>query len=228
MIKAVFLDIDNTLLDFQKCSNHALEYSFNKNGLTFDQQVYPTFTKVNDRLWHKVEQKEITKDYLHQIRFKCVLKELNKDQLTIESKGLLIEKDFCDKLFVTAIPVEGAKELVEYLSKKYIVCIASNSFYSQQLSRLTKAGIFQYVNHLFVSETIGVDKPDVEFFKRAFTYLPKLTPSQAVMVGDSINADILGGKNFGMQTIWFNKSKLPKNDMPDFTVYRLEEIKNIL
>lgn len=230
MFKAVFIDIDNTLLDFQKCSALAIKKSFKKNKIRFTKSVIGIFHTINDSLWKKVEKQIIDKDKLHEVRFQLILKELNykKDDLIIKAKK--VEDDFRYNIAFLSIKIKGASSLVKYLAKKYVVCIASNSFYDQQKTRLDRAKIFTYVTHLFVSEKMGYDKPSPKFFERAFESLQGVNPSETVMIGDSISADISGGKDFGMATVWFNKKKVDNADRSqvDYEVYKLKDIKKIL
>ena len=126
--------------------------------------------------------------------------------------------------------VEGAMDIVEYLSKKYILCSASNAPYVQQIERLKNSGIDKYLTHKFISQELGVPKPDPRFFEKCLERLDYKDKSKMVMIGDSLTADILGGKNFGIKTIWFNFEKLspPYKINPDYTVNTLHEIKNLL
>ncbi|MBE7084309.1 MAG: noncanonical pyrimidine nucleotidase, YjjG family [Clostridiales bacterium] len=225
MIKYVFIDIDDTLLDFDKNASLAVEMAFSKVGLNYKQEYGPWFLKINDGLWKMIERKELTREQLHKIRFKKVLSEFS-----LVGDGELVEKLFREYLFNLAIPVDGALDIVKYLSKKYTLFVASNAIYLQQINRLRKAGLLEYFNKIFVSENIGHNKPSKEFFDACFAEIDGATPQNTIMIGDSLTADIKGANDYGMKTIWFNKKKapLPEEHIYTYMVTDLEEVKNYL
>jgi YjjG family noncanonical pyrimidine nucleotidase len=222
-VKAVLLDIDNTLLDFNKCATECIRLAFEKFNLEFNDQTFSVFKKINDALWLEIENRTLTKKELHQVRFNRVL-----NALGLEYDGWEVEQEFLSNLKECAIPVDGALDVVKYLSEKYVLCTASNSFYNQQVKRLTTAGIYKYVDNMFISEVIGYEKPSNDFFRECLKRLNIEDKSQVVMIGDSLTADIKGGKDFGITTIWFNPENQPKTDDCDIVINNLEEIKKYL
>ena len=224
MIKAIFLDVDNTLLDFNQGARLGMEKAFTLNGLDFKSEYNAVFKTINDELWRKVERKEITRDELHKIRFNLVLKELG-----IDYDGWEIEKTFLELLKSIAVLIDGAMDLVQYLSKKYILCSASNAPYIQQIGRLTTSGLIKYFKYNFISQEIGFDKPSKRFFDVCFDRLNGVTKEQTFMIGDSLTADIKGAKDYGIKSIWFNFEKLDYSDNPaDYVVESLSQIKDII
>lgn len=223
-IKTVFIDIDNTLLDFNECGKVCLGQAFAEQNLPFDEQSFATFNKINNSLWLKIEKGELDRPGLHKIRFQLVLQALN-----LKGDSDLLERRFKEILFDTAIPVDGAKELVEYLSSKYKLYVASNAIYLQQINRLKKSEMYEYFSGLFISEKLGVQKPTKEFFTECIKgSCAKI--EESVMIGDSISADIKGAKAFGLKTIWYNHLKQSTDgvDCADFIVDNLQDIKGIL
>ena len=202
MIKAVLMDLDNTLLDFNESARESIRIAFNNHGLPFDRNSFNVFKTINDGLWLKIERGDLDRVGLHKIRFPLILKELG-----LEGDGLKIETEFRENLFDIAIPVENAQESLEYLSSKYTVYLASNAIYNQQVNRLTKSGLIGYVKDLFISEKIGFNKPTKQFFDQCFLNMNGVLPSQTVMIGDSITADIKGGYEYGLVTVWYNHDK---------------------
>lgn len=224
MIKTVLIDIDNTLLDFNESSIECIKRAFNEQGLPFDENTFPTFKKINDELWLKIEKGELDRAGLHKIRFNLVL-----NALGLKGDGSLIERRFREILFDTAISVHGAMETLKYLSSKYKVYAASNAIYLQQINRLTKTGMLEYLSGLFISEKLGVTKPTKEFFDACISGAnAKIT--ETIMIGDSISADIIGAKKYGLKTIWYNHNKEPLSvgEVADYQVNSLEEIMEIL
>ena len=143
-IKAVLIDIDNTLLDFNKGAEIAVEKAFNECGITYKKDYIKTFIEQNDLLWQKIERGELTREGLHKIRFNTIFKVLG-----ITADGIKAETEFRKALFSIAVPVDGALELVRYLSKKYKLYCASNAIYNQQINRLTLSNMHDYFSGFF-------------------------------------------------------------------------------
>ena len=224
-IRAVLLDLDNTLIDFEASAKECMQKALSDRGIPFREEIYETFFRINPTLWKKIERKELTLDGLHQIRWNMVFAEVGLSQID----GPLFEIDFRKYLKTSGIPIEGAVDLLEDLKKKgYLLCVASNGPYEQQKSRMKAAGMDDFISHWFVSERFGVNKPAGEFFEAAMAELEGITPPECVMIGDSLSADIAGGKNFGMKTVWYDRSGTGEESHADRRVTRLSEIKEIL
>ena len=225
MIKAVLMDIDDTLLDFGRSARAAMRQAFTEYGLPFSEQAYAAFTRINDELWSALERGELTAQELFARRWNAIFSALG-----IEADGPRFEQRFLSLLHATAIPVAGAAEACRYLSGKYILCAASNAFHDQQVNRLTIAGLMPYFSHVFVSETLGYRKPQKAFFDACRAFLSSVAANECVMIGDSLTADIAGGKNAGMKTIWYNHAHrpVPEHCEADQIVDSLLKLKNLL
>lgn len=203
MYKAVFLDIDNTLLDFGACARYAMRAALPEFGLAYADSLFPLFDRINNGLWEQLERGELTRQQLYDIRWDRIFP-LWAPAAALHIDGISFEKRFSHFLAYSAEPVDGAKELLEALHGRTLVCAASNGPYEQQRFRLESAGLLPYFDRLFVSEALGVSKPEAAFFDVCFADLPPMTREQALMVGDSLTADILGGLRAGMDTCWFS------------------------
>lgn len=220
----VFIDIDDTLLDFTKCANDAIKSACNKFGVPYTTTLVDTFHPINLDLWHRLEKKEVTKEKLFDTRFQIVF-----DKLGIKADGIAFETAFRENFHESAILVDGARDLLEYLRSKYKVYVASNASMHQQTNRMKRAELDGYIDGYFVSEEIGFPKPQKEFFDACFKALPDVKPQDVVMIGDSLSADIKGACEYGLKTIWYNHRNDPTADVKcDYIVSRLSEIKNIL
>lgn len=220
----VFIDIDDTLLDFTKCANDAIKSACNKFGVPYTTTLVDTFHPINLDLWHRLEKKEVTKEKLFDTRFQIVF-----DKLGIKADGIAFETAFRENFHESAILVDGARDLLEYLRSKYKVYVASNASMHQQTNRMKKAELDGYIDGYFVSEEIGFPKPQKEFFDACFKELPDVKPQDVVMIGDSLSADIKGACEYGLKTIWYNHRNEPTSDVKcDYIVSRLSEVKNIL
>lgn len=225
MIKAVLMDIDDTLLDFGLSARASMQQAFAEYALPFSERAYAVFTHINDSLWRQLERGELTAQELFARRWNMIFSALG-----LQADGPAFEQRFLALLHSTAIPVAGAVDLCRYLSSRYTLCAASNAFHDQQVNRLTIAGLMPYFSHVFVSETLGYRKPQKEFFDACLARLPGVAASECVMIGDSLSADIAGGKNAGMKTIWYNHAHrpVPEHCEADQTVGSLREIKALL
>lgn len=224
-IKAVLIDIDNTILDFDKCSEEAIKQTAEYFGITLPENYFEVFSECNDKLWYLLEKGIITKQDIYDRRWVEIFKRLG-----IEADGIAFDNTFREKIRNIAIPVEGAEELLQYLSEKYPVFCASNASRERQEYRLGTRGFHKYISGIFTSEDIGFQKPAKEFFFACVSALYPVKPSEIVMIGDSVNADIIGAKNFGLKTIWFNFRNDTYNDynFTDYTVNNLADIKSII
>lgn len=220
----VFIDIDDTLLDFTKCANDAIKCACNKFGVPYTTTLVDTFHPINLDLWHRLEKKEVTKEKLFDTRFQIVF-----DKLGIKADGIAFETAFRENFHESAILVDGARDLLEYLRSKYKVYVASNASMHQQTNRMKRAELDGYIDGYFVSEEIGFPKPQKEFFDACFKALPDVKPQDVVMIGDSLSADIKGACEYGLKTIWYNHRNEPTAGVKcDYIVSRLSEVKNIL
>lgn len=223
MIKAVLIDIDDTIFDFEKCSKNAFKKTLKKLDLSYKEKDFSYFNKVNDILWTKQK-----------------LGELNINQVFIERSnmmskyfGLDIEKEIFNNLFVEFLYdeieiVDEIEDLLSYLSNKYQIFAASNGVYDMQVNRIKKSNLDKYFDEIFVSDKIGFEKPDKRFFQKIMN-ITKFSNNDLIMIGDSIKSDIIGAKNSNIKSIYFNKEN-KKNSDENFTyqVKNLSEIKKIL
>lgn len=225
MIKAILIDIDNTLLDFFKSARKTIKILFEQKGIEYSEKVSDTFIEINEGLWKKIEKQQLTKTEMHKLRWKLILEKLN-----IDYDSDIMEQDFRTLLSEVAEPVDNAYKLLDYLKSKYRLYAASNSSFEHQKKRLTQSDMLKYFDKIYVSETVGALKPAKEFFDFCLADIKDVTTDEVVMIGDSLTADILGGVEYGIKTIWFNPDGLdiPSYPIPDHTVKSLLDIKNIL
>lgn len=223
MIKAVLIDIDDTIFDFEKCSKNSFLKTLEKFNLKFKEEDFSYFNKVNDILW--------TKQKLGEINIKEVF--IKRDYLMVKYFNLDIEKGLFNDLFVKFLYdeieiVDGIEDLLLYLSDKYKIFTASNGIFKMQENRLKKSNLDKYFDNVFVSDKIGFEKPDKKFFQKIMD-LTKFSNDDLIMIGDSIKSDIIGAKNSKIKSIYFNKENKKISDK-NFTyqVKNLSEIKKIL
>lgn len=225
MIKKVLFDIDNTLLDFKKCAEESARLAFKDWEIEYKHEYFPVFLELNDYYWRMLEDGKISRQELYNKRWVAIFNRLGIKNVD----GKAFEKDFVKHLYYSHSTIEGAHDLLKYLKDKYDLYIASNSSYDEQTGRLRAAGMLEFFNDVFTSEEIGYAKPSKEFFDAIFEQLGNPEKEEVIIIGDSLNADISGGKNYGIKTCWFNFNKIEESEnKADYTVNSLEEIKSIL
>ncbi|MBQ8887237.1 MAG: YjjG family noncanonical pyrimidine nucleotidase [Candidatus Gastranaerophilales bacterium] len=224
-MKTILLDIDDTILDFHECAKATILRASEDFGVTFTDEMLSFYMEQNAFLWGQYEKGIITREDIFRTRFPMLFKEYGYNV-----DGIEFENAF-QKYFKTQYKfVDGAVELVDYLSKKYDLYVASNSLYSTQVSRLTNAGLINHFKDLFVSDAIGYQKPTKEFFEGCFCKILNFSKEETIIIGDSLSSDIKGGCRVGIKTCWFNPKKLENNTeyKADYEVTSLDEIRNIL
>lgn len=224
----LFIDLDDTLLDFQTSQNLAFQDLCQKLGIDYSQQVFEDFKTYNHGLWQSLEKGDLSKDALLANRFPDFFKRLG---LNI-NPAWDMDQYFREGLSRHPILVDGAKDLLETLSNQaYRLVVASNGVEQTQIDRLAASKISHYFDHLFISERLGYEKPHPEFFLQAFSQLTDLHLNKCLMIGDSLSSDMKGAMGIGMKKIWFNPHGLtfePQDFIIDYQVKSLDEIPALL
>ena len=223
MIKAVFIDIDGTILDFEACVEETMRLGLLENGIEYKDGMLEVFHRINNGFWRDLEQGKITFEDILEKRWATVF-----EALGIDLDGPEFERYFRKRLHESAIPMEGSFEMLEYLSGKYRIFAASNGPDEQQKNRLDKAKMLGFFEEVFTSGKIGAEKPSADFFTYCFDKIGDMKPEEAVMLGDSLTSDMKGGYDFGMKTIWLNISGKEKPEWVSHEIKSLDEVKEII
>ena len=224
-IKHVFFDLDHTIWDFDKNSAMAFDAIFIKNRIDIETSKFlEEYIPINFQYWKYFREGQITKEQLRYSRLKKSF-----DNLNIEIDDYLINKLADD--YITFLPdnnhlFEGTLALLEYLNNHYHLHIITNGFEEVQLKKLKNSKIDHFFKSVTTSESVGVKKPDPKIFRYALE-IAEATHVESVMIGDTYEADILGARGVGMQTICFNyhKANLHRDER---VVNTLPEILNYL
>lgn len=227
MIKVIFLDIDNTILDFDAYVKQTMQNGFALFNIgPYYDDMFNTFTSINNKLWLQIESGEIDFNVLQRIRWNLIF-----EKLGYQFDGPTFEKYFRAALNESAIPINGALEVLSKLSKQYVLCAATNGPHNQQVNRIRLAGMGSYFSHIFTSELIGFSKPSKQFFDGCMDRLnenlnDKIKSEDILMIGDSLTSDIGGAISYGMKTCYYNRKKkeISTEYKIDYIVYNLEEI----
>lgn len=231
MIKVVLWDIDGTLLDFGQAENYAMKKCFDilNMGVCTDEMV-ARYAAINAKYWERLERNEITKQEVLVGRFREFF----------ETEGLPIEKAIPfndeyqirlgDKVFFN----ENAVAIIEAFQERGIVQYAvTNGTLTAQKRKLAASGLDQMLGGAFISDEIGIEKPNIGFFECVFDKLLTIgsfEKDEIMIVGDSLTSDIQGGNNAGIVCCWYNSqgNKNTKGLRIDYEIKNLDELNEIL
>ena len=203
MIKAVFFDIDDTILDYDLCAEFTVRLACETLGVAYSKAVQSEYRRVDDALWARQKLGELTIPQVLELRNTHMM-----DYLGL-TDGMSFQEAFIEAFGESCALVEGAEEVLKAVKKKGLpVYSASNGFMEVQTKRLEKAGVLQYFDRLFVSQTIGYEKPDIRFFEHCLRETG-YAPHEVLMIGDSVAADIKGGLNAGWNVCYLNRHGKP-------------------
>ncbi len=205
-IKHVFFDLDHTLWDFDKNSGLTFEKIFKINNLDVELSTFlEVYEPINLDYWKLYREEKVTKEALRYGRLKDAFNAIN----------INIEDDMINHLSVAYIDhlttfnhlFDGTLDILNYLKDKYELHIITNGFEEAQERKMDNANIKSYFKTITNSEMVGVKKPNPKIFNFALDSA-KAIPTESVMIGDSLEADIEGAHSIGMETIYFDYRNL--------------------
>lgn len=225
MIEFLFLDLDDTILDFHKAEKIAISKTFREFGIEPTDEVLRRYSQINKECWHKLELGEWIREQVLVRRFELLFGEYG-----IACDGTQVARAYEKNLSVGHYFLPGAEEAVDRLSRKYRLFLASNGTASVQKGRMTSANLYRFFEKVFVSQELGTNKPAKEFFERATAQIPGYDPAKAMMVGDSLTSDILGGIRAGMKTCWVNPNHAPADPQipADYEIESIMQLEALL
>lgn len=225
MIRTVFFDLDDTLLDFHKAEAIAVCQTLIELDLEPAESTIARYSEINAEQWRLLEEGKLTREQVLTRRFAILFEELGVARSSAQAKEI-----YEHRLSVGHYFIPGAPEVLEALAPDYDLYLVSNGTATVQESRLESAGIKPYFKDIFISQLVGFDKPQKEFFDRCFAQIPNFVREEAVIVGDSLTSDMRGGVNAGIRTCWFNPhQKTRREDIPvDYEIAALSELLALL
>ncbi len=212
----VFLDLDNTLWDFDGNAEEALKVLYERHNLEFHtnfkvDQFISLYKDVNHAYWSKYEKGEVDKETLRTKRFTDTFDLMGLPHALQPDNVWQEYLDICP-LMTKLMP--NALECLEILSSKFKIGILTNGFEETQTIKLRESGIGKYVNFMQSSEAVGVAKPSLDFFQLAFTNV-RCLPESCVYIGDNFKTDVIGGISSGMKTYWYQYGGISVINDPD-------------
>lgn len=226
MIRDIFLDVDDTILDFGRAEREALASALSQMGVEVNEEALRCYHEVNLAHWKMLERGEITRERLLVRRFEEFYRRIGVNADAERTQRIYEYELGCRSYYLA-----GAEELLAALMQGgYRIYLASNGTTVVQSPRIKASGLDRICHGIFLSEAIGCDKPQKAFFDACFTSIENFVPENAIILGDSLSSDIAGGRNAGIKTCWFNPKKLPLTGdvIPDYEISELSEFLEIL
>ena len=199
MYEFLLIDLDDTIFDFKGTERIALADTLRKFGLEPTPEVTARYHVINRWHWEQLELGKLTRQQVVENRFGVLFGEMG---ICVDAAACAA--DYAANLSTGHLWLPGAEEALQTLQKKYRLFLASNGTATVQRSRMESADLERYFEKVFISEEVGANKPAVEFFEVSFGQIPGFDRSKAMIVGDSLSSDILGGNNAGIATCWVN------------------------
>lgn len=225
MIRNVLFDLDDTLFDFHKAEKIALTKTLVHFGIDPTEETLALYSTINAAHWKRLELGEISREEVKVGRYRELFKTIG-----VECDPVKATAYYESMLAIGHYFMPGAPELLEELYGKYRLYIVSNGTAKVQEGRIGSSGIAKYMDGIFISQLLGANKPDKQFFDICFAEIPDFSLSETVIIGDSLSSDIKGGINAGITTVWFNPKGI-ENDSdikPDYTIKELSEVPGLL
>lgn len=226
-LTAIFFDLDETLLDTSGCRPPAVEASFHV--------VVQKYPKLNLEAWRRASEE--VKAEMHDLWLNSpnsgaellregsyrIVKKLGIDDRDV---ALHVSQAYY-RTWVSHLKLfPEVKEVLAALRGRFRLGIISNGPSDLQRYKLKLFDLEREFDPIIISGEVGVAKPDPAIFRRALE-LAKVSPSEALYVGDSPTYDIAGAKGVGMQMVWVNRNGVPGENLeikPDRVVQDLREL----
>ena len=219
--KHLIFDLDDTLLDFQDNERNSLEVIFKKYNIPFEEKSINQYKSINRRFWSQIEQGLINKEEALTKRFEEFFALYGYD-----IKGEIVERDYqnCLNKGHKTIP-KAIETLIELKNRGYKIFAGTNGIGKTQKQRLEDSKMIDLFDDVFISEEMGVEKPNPKFFEIIFDKYDFIEKEDALMIGDSLASDIKGANNFGIDCVWFNPLEKEVNEInPTYEIYDLSEL----
>lgn len=225
MIEYLMLDLDDTILDFHKAERIAIAKTIRDFGVEPTEEVLSRYHVINKWHWEQLELGTMTREEVLVGRFAVLFGEMG---VTVDA--VTVARTYEKNLSIGHYFLPGAEEAVDALHKKYRLFLTSNGTASVQKGRMTSANLYRFFEKVFVSQEIGHNKPAKAYFDACFAQIPDFDPAKAMIVGDSLSSDILGGINAGIKTCWVNPGHVEAKNgiVPDYEIEALSQLEALL
>jgi putative hydrolase of the HAD superfamily len=206
-IEDVFFDLDHTLWDFDKNSEMTFEGIFQRDHPGIEITAFiEKYVPINQACWKLFQYDKISHDELRYNRLKHSFDAINYS--VSDEQIEIIAQEYIHLLPDNNYLLDGAFEILEYLNSNYKLHIITNGFAEVQQRKIKNSKLYDYFHTITNSEMAGVKKPNPIIFEYALD-LAKAKKENSIMIGDSLDADVQGALDMGLDAIYFNSDKLP-------------------
>lgn len=225
----LFFDLDHTLWDFDANSRHTLYEMYHsmelaQRGVHDFELFHKNYLAHNDKLWERYRNGYIKVD---ELRVKRMWHTLLDFRIGDESLAQQMSVEFLDKLPTRTLLFPHTIEVLDYLrGKGYGLHLITNGFEKTQHSKLQHSGLAGYFKEVITSEGSNSLKPKKEIFEYAMSRV-SCTEKECIMIGDSLEVDIQGAMNAGMDQVFVNHLCVDCDIQPTYIVRSLIELKGI-
>lgn len=227
MITTILWDVDGTLLDFDAAERAALRALFSEFGLgTCSDAMLARYSEINVGFWQRLERNELTKAQVLTGRFERFFGECGLDAGIAEAFNDRYQVALGD----TIVYRDDSLNLVKSLRGRVRQYVVSNGTVVAQTKKLERSKLGALMDGVFLSEELGVEKPNPAFFEKVFAAIRPDDLARVMIVGDSLTSDIRGGMNAGIQTCWYNPDgkPVPEGYRVDHVIADLHELPGCL
>lgn len=227
MIKTILWDVDGTLLDFKAAESAAIKSLFEEFSLgTCSENMLQRYSQINSSYWQRLEANEITKPQVLIGRFQQFFGEIGVNTAIAEE----FNRQYQIRLGDTVVYRDNSIDIIKKLRGKVKQYVVTNGTIVAQKKKLRLSGLGDLMDGIFISDEIGVEKPNRAFFDAVFNTVQPENLSEVIIVGDSLTSDIRGGNNAGILTCWYNPEQKPQPQdyRIDYVISNLHRVLTII
>ena len=222
----ILWDMDGTLLDFKIAQKEAITQVFRTIHKPLTDDIIDLYSRINESYWKKLELGEVTRPELLTGRFKRLFEELGMTDVDVQS----VRKEYEEVLGNVYEYIQDSLGLCKMLQPKCRQYIVTNGIADTQKRKIKLSGFRDCMADCFISEDVGYEKPNKNYFEYVFSKIPDFDPERTLIVGDSLTSDIKGGVLAGIKTCYFNpeRKEITGDYKPDYEIEHLWDVLRIL
>jgi putative hydrolase of the HAD superfamily len=228
--KHLFFDLDHTLWDFDANARATLQQlhidlDLVSKGIHDFDLFYQNYLVHNEKLWARYRNGHIKQE---ELRLKRMWLTLLDFKIADEALAQQLNELFLQLLPGRTILFPDTKEVLQYLlDKGYQLHLITNGFEETQHSKLKYSGLTPFFREVITSEGSNSLKPQKEIFDYALERAGA-TAAESIMIGDSLEIDVAGALNAGMDAIHVNfTGVVGEGVQPTYTITGLKDLENI-
>ena len=221
----LLFDLDHTLLDSDASEIAAYAHTMALIGLPDPDDHFERYLRINHGMWAAVERGELQPTEVRHRRFEQFVAEVG-----IDADPMVMADAFVWGLGAFGELYAGARDVLDELAGRASLAMVTNGLSEVQRARLERLDLDRYFDAVVISSEVGVTKPRPEIFDIAFQQLGAPYKHTSLMIGDSLSSDIRGGRDYGIDTCWFNwRNSPPVSDVvATHEIARIEQVLDVV